>query len=168
MPEDVPDRLTAQTIEHHAEGSGWLDAYYDLRNGTWLDDEGNERKLTWKQAAFVAWDSAPKGIRKPKTMKELAAVLGYKNEHVFYKWRKREWYRKLVIELREGILLPYLRDVDEKTIEAARREDGSAGVAARKLFYEQLGLSKQNVNIEIEHNIPIRVIELADDDDREE
>jgi hypothetical protein len=107
----------------------WLDAFLDLQAAG----------LHWKKAAFVAWDNAPKTTRQPQTMVELAELLHYKSEQVFYKWRKQKWYQELGVEqYRRAIFGRYLADVDRATIGAALNESGSAGVQARKLFYEQM------------------------------
>lgn len=141
--------LKRAEVAEYAERGGWLSAYYDLLNCTYTDEAGAEHKLAWQQAAFVAWDCAPKGNRQPAGMAELAALLNYKSEQVFYKWRRAGWYRALILEVRQRIMTPYLVDIDRKTINAALAEDGSAGVAARKLFYEVAGvLGKSGVTVE--------------------
>ena len=133
------ERLRRADVAEYADRGGWLSAYYDLLACTYTDDTG-EHKLAWQQAAFTAWDCAPMGTRQPGTMAELATLLNYKSEQVFYKWRRSAWYRVLVLEVRQRIMTPYLCDIDRKTIDAALAEDGSAGVAARKLFYEVAGV----------------------------
>lgn len=116
-------------IVETAKEGGWLDAYLDLRS----------HGLHWKKAAFAAWYNAPKGKRQPDTQEKLAGLLNYKSPQVFYKWQKEPWFRELGIDkLRETVLLRHLADVDRSTIIAALEEVGSAGVQARKLFYEQL------------------------------
>lgn len=115
--------------EADALAGGYLDAYLDLKAAG----------LHWKKAFFAAWFNAPKPKRQPETLEKLAGELGYKSPMVFYKWRRQAWFKEHGIEgLRERILTEYLPDVDRKTITAALAEDGAAGVAARKLFYEQL------------------------------
>lgn len=111
----------------------WLDTYLDLKAAG----------LHYKKAAFAAWFAAPKGSRKPATMRELAELLNYKSEQVFYKWQNADWFQEIGIErARQSIFQRYIADVDRKTIASAMTEDGSAGVAARKLFYEQAKLSQ--------------------------
>lgn len=148
---DEQEKINLKTIEGLAEVGGWRDAYLDLRAATY-ELNGKQKRLSWKQAAFAAWDNAPKKNRRPKTMVELATLLNYASEQVFYKWRKQGWYRELAIGLRESILLQYLADVDLKTIAAALGEDGSPGVASRKLFYEQLELGKSQVEVSVNYD----------------
>ena len=124
---------------------GWLSAYCDLLEAVYEDETGVVRKLSRQQAAFVAWDCAPKQTRQPETMLELATLLNYKSEQVFYKWRKTGWYKTLILAVRQNILLPYLHDIDRKTIGAALTEEGGAGVQARKLFYEVTGVLNKEV-----------------------
>lgn len=141
-------------IEETAKASGWLDAYLDLRAGG----------LHWKKAAFAAWYNAPKRQRQPETQNALAKLLNYKSPQVFYKWQKAEWFRKLGLgELRERVLMMNLADVDRRTIQAAIEEDGSAGVQARKLFYEQLLTPTTRVEHSGPDGRPIRT-EITNDD----
>lgn len=110
----------------------WLDAYLDLRAAG----------LTWKRAAYAAWFNAPKTHRQPPTGRELAVLLNLKSEQVFYQWQKQDWFKESGIDrLRQAIFQRHIGDVDRATIQAALVEDGAAGVAARKLFYEQAKLT---------------------------
>lgn len=129
-------------IENQAKDGGWLSAYYDLL----------AHGLHWKKAAFCAWYNAPKQTREPKTQDALAEMLNYKSPQVFYKWQKQAWFRELGIDrLREAILLKHLGDVDRRTIEEAIAAEGSVGVAARRLFYEQLKMATpENADINID------------------
>lgn len=136
-----------ETEEGRIEGA-WLDTYLDLKAAG----------LHWKKAAFAAWYQAPKGSRKPSTMVELANLLNYKSEQVFYKWQHQDWFQELGIErARQAIFARYIGDVDRATINAALIEFGSAGVAARKLFYEQAGFDRQRLEITGEDGGPIEV-----------
>ena len=113
----------------------WLDAYLDLKASG----------LHWKKAVFVAWHSAPKATRQPRTMKDLATKLGYASEQVLYKWKKQEWFKASgVDQIRETIFLDHLAEVDQVTINAALYETGRDGVQARKLFYELAGVLNPN------------------------
>lgn len=141
----------------HVEGA-WFDTYLDLKAAG----------LHWKKAAFSAWYNAPKSSRQPGTMVQLAELLNYKSEQVFYKWKQADWFQELGIEqYRESIFTRYVADVDRKTIAAALTEDGSPGVAARKLFYEQAGLDRQSLEItgrdgeEIKHKMIVSSAEIA-------
>jgi len=150
--------MSQQRVEQLAHGvidedkritGAWLDAYLDMQASG----------LHWKKAAFVAWDNAPKTTRQPATMLELAELLNYKSEQVLYKWRKQPWYQDIGVEqYRRGIFGKYLADVDRATIGAALNESGSAGVAARKLFYEAAGVLNPNrVEITGPDNGPVQV-----------
>lgn len=114
-------------VNGQVEGA-WLDAYLDLKaNGG----------LHWKKAVFAAWYNTPKATRQPRTMKDLAAQLGYASEQVLYKWRKSTWFKDISIDsIRERVFMNHLADIDQVTIGAALNETGTAGVQARKLFYE--------------------------------
>jgi hypothetical protein len=125
-----------ESIEEQAKNSGWLNAYHDLK----------AHGLHWKKAAFCAWYNAPKPSRQPKNQNQLAELLNYKSPQVFYKWQKAGWFRELGIDrLRESILLQHLADIDRRTITDALSADGSAGVAARRLYYEQVDKARPDV-----------------------
>jgi hypothetical protein len=110
----------------------WLDSYHDLK----------ATGLHWKKAAFAAWFNAPKAARQPKTMRELAMLLNYASEQVFYKWQRQPWFAAAGIDkLRQAIFQRFIGDVDRKTIAGALTESGTPGVAARRLFYEQAKLA---------------------------
>ena len=146
-------------IEQTAEQGGWLGAYYDLR----------ATGLHWKKAAFVAWDAAPKLERQPGTLRELAELLNYASDQVFYKWRKQEWYTALgVDQLRESVFIANLADVDRRTIEAALTEGGAAGVRARELYYAQLREARQGEAEEKANQLEIWLRDLRQAGDDEE
>jgi len=127
----TPLELAAASLD--APAGAWLDAYLDLKAAG----------LTWKRAAFAAWVNAPKSARQPRTMKELAALLNLKSEQIFYRWQQEAWFRDSGIDkLRQMIFQKFVADIDRKTIHAAMVEDGSPGVAARRLFYEQAKLAQ--------------------------
>lgn len=116
-------------LEGLAKAGGWASAYSDLRASG----------LPWKKAAFVAWDSSPKSTRLPATLLDLAELLNYKSEQVFYKWRRQEWYTALGVDkLRESVFVAHLADVDRRTIHAALNEDGMPGVKSREQFYNEM------------------------------
>ena len=111
----------------------WLDSYLDLIASG----------LHWKKAAFVAWSNAPKATRQPRTLRELAMLLNYQSEQVFYKWQHQPWFlEKGLDKLRQAIFQRFIGDVDRQTIAQAVHETGSPGVAARRLFYEQAKLAQ--------------------------
>lgn len=143
--------------EGRIEGA-WLDTYLDLMAAG----------LHWKKAAFAAWYNAPKMTRQPQTMVDLAKLLNYKSEQIFYKWTHQDWFQKLGIErARQAIFARYIGDVDRATINAALTEFGSPGVASRKLFYEQAGFDRQRLEITgedgepITHTVKISSVEMA-------
>lgn len=124
----MADEHSPGTLADVAEAGGWASAYADLRAAG----------LHWKKAAFVAWDAAPKSTRLPATLLDLAALLNYKSDQVFYKWRRAEWYVELGVDkLRESVFIAHLADVDRRTIQAALTEEGMPGVKSRELFYSQ-------------------------------
>lgn len=145
-----------EDIEEQAKNSGWLSAYLDLKaNG-----------LHWKKAAFCAWYNAPKPNRQPQNQDKLAELLNYKSPQVFYKWQKASWFRELGIDrLRESILLQHLADVDRRTIEAALSDDGAPGVAARRLFYEQVDKARPDVAEEDGVQIWLKVLRESGDNE---
>lgn len=131
---------TSDDPNQRAEGA-WLDSYLDLVASG----------LYWKKAAFAAWFNAPKNSRRPGTLKELAELLNYKSEQVFYKWQQQAWFREKGLDkLRQMIFQRHIGEVDRQTISEAAKETGSAGVAARRLFYEQARLA-----VPVEVDVPV-------------
>lgn len=138
MAELSPLEQAAANLDQPA--GAWLDAYLDLKAAG----------LPWKKAAFAAWFSAPKSTRQPGTMKELAALLNLKSEQVFYKWQQQAWFKDSGVDkLRQLIFQKYIGDVDRKSISEALNESGAAGVAARRLFYEQAKLATGPVEVDV-------------------
>lgn len=121
------EALASQGTENEngqIEGA-WLSNYWDLRAAG----------IRWQQAAFAAWHNAPKSTRQPRTMRELAELLGYASEQVFYKWKQQDWFEQHSVEtMRESIFLDYLADVDRATIAAAL----TGTHQDRRLFYDEL------------------------------
>jgi hypothetical protein len=110
----------------------WLDAYLDLRGSG----------LNFRKAAYAAWLCAPKATRQPGNLKELAALLNLKSDQIFYKWNSQSWLKDIGVDrLRQAVFMRHIGDIDRRTIHAAMIEDGSPGVAARRLFYEQAKLA---------------------------
>ena len=144
MPNDEPTPLELAAQNTDAPQGAWLDAYLDLCAAG----------LNWKRAAFAAWVNAPKSARQPRTMKELAALLNLKSEQIFYRWQQEAWFRDSGIDkLRQMIFQKFVADIDRKTIHAAMVEDGSPGVAARRLFYEQAKLAQPvEVDLPVDSN----------------
>lgn len=152
----MSDSYTFENIEQQSKSGGWLNAYLDLHaNG-----------LEWRKAVFCAWYNAPKPNRQPETQSQLAELLNYKSPQVFYKWQKQSWFRELGIDrLRESILLQHLADIDRRTIDDAKAADGTAGVAARRLFYEQVDKARPDVAEEDGVQIWLKVLRESGDNE---
>lgn len=77
-------RLRSEAAKAALEGKKegelpWLPEYLKLREGRW----------PWRQSAYIAWASAPKGKRKPETQDQLAQLLGLTSDRAFTTWRRR-------------------------------------------------------------------------------
>lgn len=99
-----------------------------------------EQKWPWRVAAYIAWASAPKDGRKPRTLEELATeVLGLTSPRVIYTWRRKYPSIDAVIGMMQSsVLFEHRRDVLEALAEMAGRPDYKSH-NDRKLFLEMIG-----------------------------
>lgn len=99
-----------------------------------------EQGWPWRVAAYIAWASAPKDGRKPKTLEELATgMLGLKSPRVIYTWRRKYPSIDAVIGMMQSaVLFEHRRDVLEALAEMAGRTDYKSH-NDRKLFLEMIG-----------------------------
>lgn len=132
--------VAAGKLEGDQIQGAWLNHYHDLRASG---------LCTREQAAYAAWYSAPKKYRQPRTQEELAALLNFKSDQVFYKWRHQPWWGKAINRAGLEILEQYNADAHRRLVHLALTEGGSAGVAALRLFYERAGQLSGAVMIDL-------------------
>lgn len=99
-----------------------------------------EQGWPWRVAAYIAWASAPKAGRKPRTLDELATkVLGLRSSRVIHNWRRKFPSIDAVIGMMQSaVLFEHRRDVLQALAEMAARTDYKSH-QDRKLFLEMIG-----------------------------
>ncbi len=104
--------------------ANWSRDYLDLVEAGWK----------WEKAAYIAWASAPKKLRKPEFLYQFAELIGA-NRKTIYRW-KEDFAMNMII--RERILSPLLdhrRDVIDALVESATNPD-ARNYSDRKMFLE--------------------------------
>lgn len=99
-----------------------------------------ESKWPWRIACFVAWASAPKINRWPKTQDEFAQqVLGLTSDRVIATWRKKSPDIDAAISLlQSATMLEHRADVIKALVASASSYDHRSN-PDRKLFFEMTG-----------------------------
>jgi hypothetical protein len=125
-----------ERLAKYAEKAGWLGHYENiLKTFTYINRRGKLSRLTWQQAAYIAWSAIPKGHRLPKTKHEMAEELKLKTRVTMWKWEQQQWYKEMVTKTQDEFFLSHLNTIRHRTIEAAATESGVAGVASRDQYY---------------------------------
>lgn len=107
----------------------WFDDYLELIEARW----------PWRVAAYIAWASAPKAHRTPKTLNELAPLLGLTSPRQIHKWKAKYPSLSTVVSLMQSQpLFEHRRDFIEALIASGTVHDYK-GFNDRKLAFEMLG-----------------------------
>ena len=141
--------LGAWLSERQRAGSApppWLELYDDL-----LDEKGEDGKQRWdwRKALFIAWSCVPRGQREPKTIQELANMLGVRPSTV-RKWRLHD--PEIVDRISAAprrMLLEHVADVYAALVEVATQADPRA-FQDRRLFLEMTGDYSPKAKLEAE------------------
>lgn len=110
-----------------------------------LAQSGHTGGNSWALAAFAVWRALPKIMRQPKTQSELATLLGFTSEQVFYKWMRQ--YPDLFARSSSGLqvmIREFLPDVLWASIRSATG-DGAQGFQDRKLLMAMGGMTTDRV-----------------------
>jgi len=126
-------RLRSETARQTLEGRvdlKWLDEYSKLRDGGW----------NWRVAAYIAWASAPRSSRSPKTQDELARKhLGLTSDRQIATWRKKNpAIDEMIALLQASPLWDYRAEVFQALTANAVKPDYKTH-NDRKLFLELTG-----------------------------
>lgn len=93
----------------------------------------------WRVAAYIAWASAPKSHRWPKTLIELAPLLGLTSPRQIHKWRTKYPSIETIVALMQSQpLFEHRRDFIEALIESGTGPDYK-GFNDRRLAFEMMG-----------------------------
>jgi hypothetical protein len=131
--ERLREILLLPAEQRAAQGYEGVPAYYEVYLDL-LDDQWPPRV-----AAYIAWASAPRQNRWPKTQDELAYLLGLTSDRQFTKWRKNnEAIDALISKLQLEPLLKHRADVIDALIQSATDPDYKSH-QDRKLYLEITG-----------------------------
>lgn len=124
----------------------WLELYDDL-----LEERGpdGKQRWDWRKALFIAWSCVPRGQRAPKTLTELASILGVRPSTV-RKWRLHE--PEIVERISQGprrMLLEHVADVYAALVEVATQADPRA-FQDRRLFLEMTGDYRPSASVALD------------------
>lgn len=106
-----------------------------------LAQSGHTGSNTWAMAAFAVWRALPKHLRQPRHQGELAVLLGFTSDKVFYKWMRQ--YPDLFDQAQSGLkamIREFLPDVLWASIESATH-DGAQGFQDRKMLLTMGGMT---------------------------
>lgn len=106
----------------------WYEDYRDLR----------AQKLDWRKAAWVAWQATPKRDREPKTLTELADLLGVADRTMRGWATKNPALPALVAKMQMAPLFEHRRDIIEALILSATNP-AAQNSADRRLFFQMTG-----------------------------
>lgn len=95
---------------------------------------------TWAMAAFAVWRSLPKQMRQPRTQNELATLLGFTSDNVFYKWMNQypDLFQTSTAGM-EAMLREFLPDIMWASIHSAKH-GGTQGFQDRKMLMTMAGM----------------------------
>ena len=140
------EAVRAETARRAFEGNGlsgasWYEQYLSLK----------ESGFKWRVAAYIAWASAPKIGRWPKTQDELATtILGLSTDRVIGTWRRKNpAIDELVSDLQAAPMLAARADVFRALIESAT-DPSHQGHRDRKLLLELTGDYTPRQRVELE------------------
>ena len=98
------------------------------------------RRWAWRVAAFIAWMCTPRAQREPKTLEELALLLGLASAGAFRQWRARDpGVDEMISRLPRQLLAGNLADVYAATVAVAVCHDPK-GHPDRRLVFELTGV----------------------------
>jgi hypothetical protein len=107
-----------------------------------LNSRGEAREKLrwgWRKAAYIAWSSTPKTKREPKTLEELARLLGLSSAGTIRNWRRKDaGIAERIAELPRQFLAERVPDVMEALGRVASWADPRAH-PDRRMFLEMMG-----------------------------
>lgn len=146
-PEQVRERLKAAHLAflQMEPKPEWMEEYEELIEAGW----GH------KVAVYIAWASCPKGKRTPRTIGEVAGLLGLNSPRVIYQWRKENPVIDETVTLMQAApLFQHRADVIGALVEAASNGDYKYAPDRRTYF---------NLTGDLVEGIELRVKPKVDD-----
>ena len=123
------------------DAPSWAERYHELMLSN----------IPWRVAAFVAWSTAPKYLRWPKTQDDLAReVLGLTSDRRIVEWRRKYPYiDQMIASLQTSIMLDYIPGSIEASGKVASQADYKA-TPERRLLWEAVGIIEKTSKVSIE------------------
>jgi len=169
--QQAPERIEDEEPERYAERCELRERLHSLYRDMieYLRQQEKRGGNTWALAAFAVWRSLPKQLRQPRTQNELAALLGFTSDNVFYKWMNQ--YPELFITSSAGMeamIREFLPDVLWASI-ASAKHGGTQGFQDRKMLLTMGGMvtDKSERTIVGDKDRPIAVTNLDELTDEE-
>lgn len=107
-----------------------------------LNERGQARERLrwgWRKAAYIAWAATPKALREPKTLEELAQLLGLASAGTIRNWRRKDpGIAERIAELPRQFLAERVPDVMAALGMVASLPDPRAH-QDRRMFLEMVG-----------------------------
>jgi hypothetical protein len=153
-PEEA--RLRSETARQLVEGSSpkWVEDYQELRDAGW----------PWRVAAYIAWASSPKIGREPKTLADLASVLGLTSTRTIHKWRENNpAINEVIATLQAGPLMEHRRDVLDALAKAASDSDHRNN-PDRRLYLEIIGDYVPHAKVDVSRGDAEDLSTMSDDE----
>lgn len=130
-PEEAALREMAAktTFEAGEELPGWYGEYEELLAAGW----------PFRVAMYIAWAATPKAGRKPKSLGELASVMGLNSPRAIHSWRSKNPAIDQVVTMLQGRPLFEARaDAIQALVESASNP-AYRNAADRRLFFQLVG-----------------------------
>lgn len=153
------DRWLATLQERREAPPAWLEFYDAL-----LDERGEDgrRRWDWRKALFIAWSCVPRQQRQPRTLTELASMLGLRPSAI-RKWRAAD--PEIEERISSGprrMLMEHVADVFDALVKVASEADPRA-FQDRRLFLEITGNYHPSGSLAVSMT-PISYIEVDDEE----
>lgn len=133
----LPDDSHSDNITEDSDSSESARSALKHYDWHWEYEELCQR-FNWRVAAYIAWASSPRRLRKPRTQMDLAQAIGLKSDRMFTKWRESQPEIDAEIKkIQASPLLAYRRDIYDALVAGAL--DAEKGHQDRKLALELMG-----------------------------
>ena len=167
----APERLSGESNDSYLQRCEVRDRlrslYQDMIEA--LAQEGRRGGNAWALAAYAVWRAMPRALRQPRTQADLAHLLGFTSEQVFYKWMRQ--HPDLFVQSSSGLramIHEFLPDVLWASISSATH-DGAQGFQDRKMLLSIAGMTTDKGEHRLTGDLrnPVAVVNLDELTDEE-
>ena len=143
LPEEA--RLREETARRAFEAEtgerpAWYEEYEKLRAGGW----------PFRVAMYIAWAAVPKKHRFPRSLDEMASLMGLNSPRAIYVWRQRnQAIDEQVTMAQNAIFFPARADVIDALIESASVPD-YRHAPDRRTYLQVTGDLADEVNVKVQ------------------